>query len=486
MKNKYSFRPGRAAKTLLAVSITSTLLAGVAAAGADSASDLLEQGIYSEQTKGDLDGAMQLYQKVIAESKSNQALAAQAEYHLGACYYKKQDFTNATATFESLIKDYPDQTNVVALARKYLAGATALQPVPWQDNEDMRLDLRLAGGLKIGVAEYSVRAGETNGEKTWRFSSRLVVAGNQSVSHVEVEAGTLKPLHSEWKHTLLGEVDAVYYADHADLQTVGKQETNKLEFEGAVLDNEEVLQWIRCVPLADGYKTTQQILASLGSHVIPIKFEVSGPEQVQVPAGTYDCYKVELDIAQTFWLSSDAKHYLVKFEGGGAIGELTGVTQRLPGERAAYSDASFGFSLTAPAGWSFDKQESDNANKTGVTILDPQGLALSVLEVQTVSSLNTNETKTLRTFAKARLAEDGKALKDFNVRSESWQDRTVAGQPAVSVVSDYVDGKAKKVLYQTWTFGSTNALSFYTHVPAADFDGFRPKFDAVMNTYQGQ
>src|SRR5208337_4603329 len=114
-------------------SFTTTFLATAPAARADSASDLLEQGIYSEQTKGDLDGAMQLYQKVIAQSKSNQALAAQAQYHLGVCYYKKQDFTDANAAFESLIKDYPDQTNVVALARKYLAGATALQPVPWAD-----------------------------------------------------------------------------------------------------------------------------------------------------------------------------------------------------------------------------------------------------------------------------------------------------------------------------------------------------------------
>jgi len=75
MKIKYSFRPGRAAKTLLALSFTATLLATAPAARADSPSDLLEQGIYSEQTKGDLDGAMQLYQKVIAQVKSNQALA---------------------------------------------------------------------------------------------------------------------------------------------------------------------------------------------------------------------------------------------------------------------------------------------------------------------------------------------------------------------------------------------------------------------------
>jgi hypothetical protein len=486
MKIQHSFRPGRATKILPALFFTATLLAAAPAARAESPSDILEQGIYSEQTKGDLDGAMQLYQKVIAQAKSNQALAAQAQYHLGVCYYKKQEFTEANAAFESLIKDYPDQTNVVTLARKYLAGATPLQPVPWVDNEDMRLDMRLAGGLKIGVAEYGVHAGETNGQKTWRFSSLTEAAGSQSVSHVEVEAGTLKPLHSVWKHTLLGEVEAVYYPDHAELKTTGKEETNKLEFDGAVIDNEEAVQWMRCLPLADGYKTSQQILASLGCHVVTIKLEVRGPEQVQVPAGTYDCYKVEMNIGQTFWYSSDANHYLVKFEAGGVIAELTGVTQRTPGEKAAYSDATFGFSLSAPAGWSFDKQESDRTNKTDVTLLDPQGLASSSLSVQTINTLRADETNSLRTFANARLAEDAKAAKDFKVRSDSWQDRTVAGQPAVSVVSDYMEGKANKVAYQVWSFGPTNATCFQTRVPAADFDGFRAKFDAVINTYQGQ
>jgi hypothetical protein len=56
----------------------------------------------------------------------------------------------------------------------------------------------------------------------------------------------------------------------------------------------------------------------------------------------------------------------------------------------------------------------------------------------------------------------------------------------MSVVSDYLDGKTKKVLYRVWSFGPANVASFYTHVPADDFDGFRPKFDAVINSYQAQ
>jgi hypothetical protein len=286
---------------------------------------------------------------------------------------------------------------------------------------------------------------------------------------------------------LLGEADAVYYPDHADLKMKGKDETNKLEFDGSILDNEELIQWQRCLPFADGYKSTQQVLTSLANRVIPLKFEVSGPEQVQVPAGTYECYKVQFSIlntGQSFWYSSDPKHYLVKFEAAGAVAELTGVTGRTPGEGAAYADSAFRFSLSAPSGWLFDKGEVEEKDKASVNIIDPQGVATSGLVVQTMSTLKADETNSLRQFANARLSEDAKVYEDFQARTDSWKDQTLAGQPAVSVVSDYLEGKVKKVAYQVWSFGPTNATCFEARVPASDFDAFQPKFDTIISSYQ--
>jgi hypothetical protein len=485
MKTKNSFRPHRTANLVLAFSFA-TLLATAAAVRADSPSDTLEQGIYSEETKGDLDAAMQSYQKVITQAKADQASAAQAQYHLGVCYYKKKDFTAANAAFASLVKDYPDQTNIVALARKYLAGASAPLPAPWADGEVMRLDVKLGGGLKVGVADYSVNAGETNGQKIWRFSSHVDAAGSQSVSSVEAEVGTLRPLHSRWKHTLLGEVEAAYYPDHVDLKTTGKDEVKKLDINGSVIDNEEAAEWMRCLPLADGYKACQQIMASLGSHVVPITLEVSGPEQVQVPAGAYNCYKVELSIAQTFWISADPKHYIVKFEGGGAVAELTSVTLRTPGEGALYTDSLFGFSLSAPAGWSFDRQDLDKTDRSAVSIIDPQGVATSDLSVTMKSSIQNGETNSIRKAAEAGLEEQARMFKNFRVRPDSWKDLTLAGCPAVSVVSDYMSGKETNVSYHVWSFDPTNSVRFDVFVRASDFDAFRPKIDAVINSYKAR
>ncbi|HEX3719994.1 MAG TPA: tetratricopeptide repeat protein [Verrucomicrobiae bacterium] len=485
MKINHSYWP-RGATTFFLAFFTLTILDAALPALADSPSDLLEQGIYSEETKGDIDAAVLLYQKVIAQAKEDQAVAAQAQYHLGACYYKKQDYTNANAAFEEVVKDYPDQTNLVARARKYLAGANTvlLQPAPWTDGEVMRLDVNLAGGLKVGFVEYTVNAGETNGQNVWKFASHMEAAGNQSVSHVVVDAATLNPLSSVWKHTLLGEVFAVYYPDHVELVTTGKDETNKLEFEGSVIDNEEAVEWMRCVPFADGYKNSQQVLTTLGDHVVTTKYEVTGPEQVQVPAGTYEAYKVVLNIGQTFWYSSDPKHYLVKFEAGGAVAELTGVTGRTPGERTSYTDPTFGFSLSAPPGWLFDKDDSGKVDRAGVNIIDPQGLATSSLLVMRKSSLNDQETNSVRKAMEAGAVEQAKMFKDFKIRPDSWKEFTLAGNPAASVVCDYTDGKTPAVSYHTWGFDSSNSVHFDVYVHASDFDAFHPKIDAVINSYQ--
>ena len=445
----------------------------------------MEQGIYSEETKGDLDNAVQLYQKVIAQAKADQALAAQAQYHLGVCYYKQKNYTDASTAFETLVKDYPGQTNMVILARKYLAGAHALQPAPWTDGEDMRLDVKLAGGLKVGFADYRINSGQTtNGQQIWRCSSHVIAAGSQSVSHVEVDADTFSPIHSLWKHTLLGEVDAVYSSDHADLKTTGKDDIQKLDIEAPVIDNEEAVEWMRRLPLADGYKITQPVLASLGCHVVTIKWEVSGPEQVEIPAGTYNCYKVALNIGQTFWYSSDTNRYLVKFEAGGVIAELTGVTHHTPGEKAAYADVTNGFSLTAPAGWSFDRQEAETKGTTKVTIIDPEGLSDSSLTVGTLDLLKPEEKKSLRDYASLQVAKTAKMYKDFQTRADSWKDRTIAGQPAISAIADYTQGTTKKVGYGVWSFGQTNGVYFEMTTSAKDFNSLQPKMDAIIDSFQ--
>jgi len=103
-----------------------SLVAGVVAVAgamgsvsrAESATDLLEKGIYTEQTGGDLDAAIKIYGQIVAKSEANRAAVAQAYFRLGECYLKKSKPTEARAAFEKLIAQFPDQSDLVAQAKK--------------------------------------------------------------------------------------------------------------------------------------------------------------------------------------------------------------------------------------------------------------------------------------------------------------------------------------------------------------------------------
>jgi tetratricopeptide (TPR) repeat protein len=458
-------------------------LAANTAIGAAAPSELLEQGIYSEETKGDLDAALQLYQKVIAEGKAGEAVAAQAQYRLGVCYYKKKDYTAANTAFEKLLKDYPDQKEYVKLANQYLIGAVALLPAPWADGEELKMDIKFPTGYKIGAAHYTVDAGETNGQKIWRLGMALSVGIFQG-SRSEVEADSFKPLHCRWKHSLIGEADTTYFPGYAEVKLKGKDEVKKVELEGVIYDNEEAAELIRRLPLATNYSTTLRILTGLGGgNIIPIKIEVTGIDTVKVPAGTFESYRVELQtVHQTFWYSTDAHHYIVKFEAGGVAAELSEVNVRKPGDTVKYNGP--GFSLAAPSDWFFCPiEDREDKAKTLVMLVDPDGATTSRLTLRSLDALVPEAKKSVRAWAEYQVAQAAKLMKDLKVRPESWQDRTLSGNPAVGLTADYVGTEHNDIAYGVFTFNGTNAMELYFSIAADQFDSFRPVFDAIINSY---
>ena len=431
---------------------------------------------------------MKLYQQVVTEAKAGQAVAAQAQYRVGVCYYKKKNYAEANAAFEKLLRDYPDQKDLIALANKYLANAMPLMPAPWVDGEEMQLDIKFATGFKIGTANYRVHSGEVNGRKVWKLATRVYAVTQQS-SRVEVEADSFKPLHCWWKINLMGSVDVTYSPGSAELKGTGKKEPQKIDLTGVVYDNEEVVQLIRRLPLASDYKTTIQVFTGLGGgNIIPLQIEVGGEEKVEVPAGTFDCYKIELKLVrQTFWYSTDAHHYLVKFEAGGAIAVLAAVTQRQADAPVAYQDPLYHFSLAAPEGWVFHKPDNtDGKDATRVVILDPDATATCMVTMAPRKTSGAAAQQSLREWVEKEVIEGDaiKSMKALKIRPDSWKERTVAGHPALSVVGDFEEGKEKKVGYAVFTFANTNAAVFTLLAPAKDLEAYQPKLDAIVDSYK--
>ena len=84
----------------LATAIIASLIA--TSAFAQSPADLLQKGIYAQETAGDLDGAIQIYRQVAASAGAPKSIAAQAQYQLVLCMLQKGDRVAASRELDLL------------------------------------------------------------------------------------------------------------------------------------------------------------------------------------------------------------------------------------------------------------------------------------------------------------------------------------------------------------------------------------------------
>ena len=452
---------------------------------AASASELLEKGIYTEETKGDIDAAITIYQQIAAEAKASQSLAAQAQLRLGQCLLKKKRDAEAVAAFEKLIADFPGEKELVTKAREYLPADIALGPVPWVDGERQQLTLTLGGGLVIGTMELRADLVESAGGKAWRVGRRMH-GGGDMLSSVDVDPESFRPLTSYWKHTLLGEASAVFKTGEVQITATGK-EPQTVRPDKAVYDNEEFMHMMRRLPLQVGYKTTIPTITTLGGGVvIPVGLEVTAKETIEVPAGKFDCFKVPLDISQTFWITDDAHRYLVKFEGGGATGSLASISQRAPGAAVQFRDDTLGASLTAPADWVFFRPQSRNGKKETIALLDPNGdLNMGFVALVRTDTLSAAERQSSRAWAEMDFKENVvKELENAKIRPDSWKNQNLAGRPGASYIADFTDSGKPRVGFALRVLGPKTSEAFNMTCAPEKFDELKAAFDSILASYR--
>jgi tetratricopeptide (TPR) repeat protein len=475
-----------------AIVLVGVVIGGAAmgsAAMAASASEMLEKGIYTEETVGDLDKAISIYQKVVAEGKAAHALAAQAQYHIGQCLLKKGKKGEATAAFQKLVNDFPDQKELVAKARKFLPEGVQLGPVPWVDGETLQLRFRFITGLDIGTQVHAIQSAKLDGRKVWRVTSRTLVplSNMRGWSRVDADWDTFRPIEAVFKNTMLGDVTTKYSPTRMTVTSEGSAaaSTKKIDLTQVVYDNEQAMDVFRRLPWASAKMITLPIIG-IGGSKIDLPIEVQGKEMVQVPAGKFECFKLHLGLVnQTLWYATDPHRYLVKFEANSVEAALVSIGRLKPGELRHYEDAKQGFSLAMPNDWFYSAMPQAGVvspDSVAVFFLDPQMIAQSMLRTAKVADLKPAEQKSVRTWAEAGAAETGRAKKDFKIRPDGRQERKVAGLPAISFVADYTDGKRKMVEYCTGVLGKKVGWKFAASVPQDQFDGYRKQFDAIVDS----
>ena len=449
---------------------------------AATASELLEKGIYTEETVGDLDQAIKVYKKVVVEGKAAQEVAAQAQFRIGLCYAKLGKTDEAKAAFQAVIDNFPQAAGIVAEAQKRLPREPELLPVPWGDGDELLLEMQLPNGMGVGQQIYRVSAIEKEGHSHWECQTwqTVVLNGQLGKSRVLIDKETFAPLSSIWKHTMLGKATATYAKDQVVIQSSNQTEPTTLKFAGQVFDNEQAAEMFRRLPLEVGYKTTVQIVSTLGTILIPLELNVSKLETIEVSAGSFECFRLELSIGQTFWISTDEHRYIVQFRGGGVTAGLSEIRES-PFDKSTEVEEP-NFSVTLPPDWfAYTPSGKEDDPSPTTSIIDPESISNTRIEAGPLDRIQKDHASP-EAWLEASIEEYRNRMNEFKMQPPGIGTTTVGGQPAAKATFEFEEGNRAMTAQRITIFGKTSAANVRFAVETDQLEQWMPEFAEILST----
>lgn len=193
--------------------------------------------------------------------------------------------------------------------------------IPWPDEERAEyILLDRDSGDEEGSGVLSVTRKDGQFELRLRFENE----GDSDESVVLVDAVTLKPASVRRELRREDEVTVVtgdYDPGEGIVQIVETVDGNEIEIplrlEEPYYNNDESLFLWRTILFEEGYKASYNaVLVNRGALTL-IRVEVVGKEEVTVPAGTFQTWRVEIrngDRRQIAWYADTAEHLLVQYD----------------------------------------------------------------------------------------------------------------------------------------------------------------------------
>ena len=208
----------------------------------ETAKELFEKALYLEETKGDLEKAIEVYKQVVKKFPDERATAAKSQLHIGLCY-EKLGKREAQKAYEDVLTKYADQLEFVSKARERLA---ALRNEAAARSQDSRLTIRR-------VPELDMYAKPSPNGKY--FSYVDWETGNLAVLEVETGAKRLLTKDGSW-----GDTDR--YAEGS----AWSPDSKWIAFNWCVMNPKETRVEFRVVSLdKDSLPTTIELLGEMSA-----------------------------------------------------------------------------------------------------------------------------------------------------------------------------------------------------------------------------
>jgi hypothetical protein len=482
-------------------------------AGAQSDSTLLEKGIYTEETLGNLDEAIKIYQQVVANTNASRSTAALALYRLGMCFRKSGQQEKAQANFDKLTKLYPEQKDLISKI-PVPSVSDLLQSATWADGELLQFQWNLSTFQWSSAGSI-----EKEGKGLWQFDEIVPYFLSTQYESTLVHAQNFLPISSRKRsESNSTDIQIKFAADQIEISTFQNNTFIRREIltDRPVYEEYGLGYLIRCLPLSDGFRVTIPVFSEGSEAVGMATIEVIGREVITVPAGRFDCYKVLISNRANnspnvnVWLSADNHRYPIRIQSGSNIGQLYSIKTWNKSQQAVFDDREIGIQLSAPAGWRILKTNIETAPI--ISIIGPEGEADGFLQITPISKLkveNASPPTVLEALGKLGeiiyksyavrpevekaspttvLEALGKANeiihKNRAVRPESGDDTPISGMPTARGIADTKStvGGNDIVQYGIVFMNETKACIAGFQTAKGSFDDMKPIIDSILNS----
>jgi Tol biopolymer transport system component len=187
--------------------------------------ELFEKALYVEESQGDLQKAIGLYQDIVKRFPESREAAAKAQLHIGLCY-EKLGLKEAEKAFQKVVNDFSDQAETVKLAREKLSAMVRAKAV--LDTSEKVLSVRLIwSGPEAASASYLSPDGRSLSyvdEESGNLCIRDVASGKRTivVRKAQLDKPYQFPLISRWSPDGKSLVYAWFNMDNSiELRTIG-------------------------------------------------------------------------------------------------------------------------------------------------------------------------------------------------------------------------------------------------------------------------
>ncbi len=441
-----------------------------------SMDDALEEAVYLQEAKGDLDGAIVLFNRIVESDKAARPLAAEAQFRLAVCLLESGLENRAMKTLETLVDQFPDQTVWVEAALKRLPREFEPTIVPWKDGERLAFEVRNSNNNIVGVSTFVIRASDDGENATWNAFHSEVIDSVVFHAFVAFDQLSFKPTKGAMSHSILGKAKSEYRDQEIVASYEGHDGERSYSFEGKVLDNEQAIYFLRQLPIEVGFKTEFRVFVALSGVVATIGAEIKSVEKLDTIFGEIETYRVALNVMgsiQTYWISADALRRFVKMEISGMVAILSNSQLLDENGMAHFTNEELGYSIGYPGAWTFvERSNPGKGNLQRINFGWPQKQISCGLVVRSAKNTGENLATEVEKLAQESLEQNLRALHNCQLIEGTWQELMLGEVPARSFSAKHESRGGARKYYRGVAYDGERVFIFTGRSKPEDFDVF--------------